>query len=178
MKVAGVFGGSFSPFHEGHLNVADGVLKEGLVDEVWLMPCKRNPLKDGTTTFPNSERLREIESIAGRYNEERGQDLLKVCGLELEMPEPSYTFRTLEELQKRNPEKEFRLIVGADSYLDFHKWRNYEWIQTNFRPIVYPRPGYEIKAVDPRWTLLSDVAEIDISSTEIRNRRQWKQERN
>lgn len=45
MKRVALFGGSFNPVHNGHLELADGVLKAGFADEVWLMVSPHNPLK-------------------------------------------------------------------------------------------------------------------------------------
>ena len=86
------------------------------------------------------------------------------------MPSPSYTYNTVKALMDKYPENEFRLLVGADSYLSFRDWYEREWLENNLDPIVYPRPGYEIKDPLPGWTLLEGVEKIDISSTEIRKR--------
>lgn len=168
-KVIGIFGGSFAPVHEGHMGVACGVLRRGLVDEVWLLPCRRNPLKDGVA-LPDGERLRLLENAVAHITENLGYEgRLKVDPIELSMPDPSYTWQTMQTLCKKYPEYEFRLIIGGDSYLNFGKWVRNEWLKENFHPIVFPRPGYEIKDImDSDFTLLKDVPLYDISSTRLR----------
>lgn len=167
MKTTAVFGGSFSPVHTGHMAVARGVVERGLADDVWLMPCRRNPLK-AAVLMDDISRLRLLRQAADYTNRRLGGERIKVSELELEMPAPSYTSETLKALTEKYPDRGFRLVVGADSYLDFHRWRNWEWIVENFAPIVYPRPGQTIGTLEPGWTLLGGVEEVDISSTRLR----------
>ena len=167
MKRVAVFGGSFSPVHQGHLNVASGILNENLADEVWMMPCRLNPLKDGTTLMDDGIRLPMLEKAVRYQNRLDGNERIKINLLELDMPLPSYTIDTLRELSRRYP-YQFRLVVGGDSYLEFERWKDWESIEKDFAPILYPRPGYEVKDVRKSWTLLSGVEETDISSTSIR----------
>lgn len=173
MGKIGIFGGSFSPFHCGHGAVARGVIEHGLADEVWLMPCRRNPLKDGSTLLADDIRLSILREAAEEINGGYGEEKIKVCTLELEMPLPSYTCNTLIRLKEEYPDKDFRIVVGGDSYLDFTRWKEWEWIERNFSPIVYPRPGYEIKNLRPSWTLLEGEEQIDISSTQLRATGIW-----
>lgn len=44
-KNIGVYGGSFNPIHNGHLQVAKDFLDCGGIDEIWFVPCTQNPLK-------------------------------------------------------------------------------------------------------------------------------------
>lgn len=151
--------------------VACGIIENGLADEVWLMPCKRNPLKEEGPVFNDSKRL-EMLAEAIEYAEKKYPYLkgrLKITDIELKMPEPSFTYKTLEELERRFPEMIFRIAVGSDSYLNFEKWRQWEWIEHNFSPVVYPRPGHNVSELRPFWTFLEGVELVDISSTELRH---------
>ena len=172
MSTVAVFGGSFSPVHTGHLAVAEGLVRSGLADEVWLTPCRKNPLKTGPCLMSDEERVNLLgEAIS--FMENTRKDLkgkLKISEIELGMEIPSYTIKTLERLSEEYPSHTFRLAVGADSYLDFEKWRDWERIEKRFAPVVYPRPGYEIGNLREGWTRLENVEEIDISSTELREK--------
>lgn len=170
MRVVGVFGGSFSPVHTGHLEVVMGILDKGLTDEVWLLPCRLNPFKAGNKPIEDKERLRMLNAAVDYIckSKESYRKKIKISDIELTMPSPSYTFKTLNRLKEMYPDTVFRIVAGADSYLNFEKWREWEWIENNFSPIVYPRPGFVLGDVRNKWTLLSDVKLTDISSTQLR----------
>ena len=168
MSTIAVFGGSFSPVHRGHMEVAANILRLSLADKVIMMPCRRNPLKDGTSLMPDQDRIRLLEAAASYYRNVKDSYGILISEMELNMPAPSYTYKTLELLSVENPKDRFRLVVGSDSYLDFDRWKNGDWIENNFSPIVYPRPGYRIDMLRPNWTVLEDVEQIDLSSSAIR----------
>lgn len=68
---------------------------------------------------------------------------IKVCDVELRLPQPSYTIDTLTFLKEKHPEHEFAIIMGSDNLATLHKWKNYKLILRDYRIYVYPRPGYE-----------------------------------
>ena len=103
--------------------------------------------------------------------------MVRVDDIELNMPEPHYTIRTLEALREREPENRFTLIIGADNLADIRRWRDYNRILKEFGVAVFPRTGYDLEAIkadllveDPSYMILLSEAEmVDISSTTIRN---------
>lgn len=134
-----VFGGTFDPIHIGHAMVANYVAQWCDVDEVWLMVSPCNPLKSSSSRmFPDSRRLEFASLVAERCVNTRVSDF------EMSLPLPSYTFRTLCELSRRYPDREFELVIGADNWLHFDRWRNWREILETYRLIVYPRPGYDM----------------------------------
>lgn len=156
-KTVGVFGGSFNPPHEGHVRLARALVERGIVDEVWLVLSPLNPLKEHPEELASdADRLEMLRLAVEPYPE------LKTCDVELTMPRPSYTVDTLRLLQKLNPDCRFRLIVGADNYQIFHRWKEPGYIKTHFAPIVYPRPGY------PAEGCVEGLPLTDLSSTQIR----------
>lgn len=174
MKV-GIFGGSFDPIHEGHVNLAKYVLDHTDLDEVWLMVSPRNPLKDHGPLATDQQRLEmarlAVEGIPG----------IRVSDFEFHLPIPSYTYKTLTELKKSYPEIDFRLIIGGDNWADFNRWRNPEEILTDFGVIVYPRPGETLQppslgssplvldSLQKNTVFLQDAPQMPISSTQIRH---------
>lgn len=174
MASIAVFGGSFSPIHVGHLGVAGAILERGLADEVWLMPCRRNPLKADAPDLSDAERLDLIRKAVS-YGEAEGilsAGKVRVSEIELHRPAPSYTIDTMRILEEEHPGSRFRLVMGSDSYLGFDSWKEASRLEKQYCPIVYPRPGFPLHAVKPRedWTLLEGVKLNDVSSTEIRRR--------
>lgn len=159
----GIYGGSFDPIHMGHAIVANFVSQCNVVDEVWLMVSKRNPLKSHGTFASDSDRMEMARMVAKKCKN------VKVSDLEMSMPVPSYTIDTLLELKKRYPENDFKIIIGSDNLENFRKWKNSERIIKEFGLIIYPRPGYPLPVEEPAgMTFLNGAPEFSISSSLIR----------
>ncbi|MCH5234385.1 MAG: nicotinate (nicotinamide) nucleotide adenylyltransferase [Muribaculaceae bacterium] len=159
----GIYGGSFDPIHTGHAMVANFVSQCNIVDEVWIMVSRRNPLKEHSTLASDNHRLKMAEIVAEKC------DKVNVTDIEMSLPVPSYTYDTLLELKKLYPKETFKIIIGSDSLQNFHNWRNSEKIQKEFGLIVYPRPGYELPVTEPEgMTFLNGAPEFGVSSSLIR----------
>lgn len=163
--LTGIYGGSFNPIHNGHLAIARAAVETGALEEVWLMVSPQNPLKQGGDLLDDTLRLR----MARRAVEgERG---ISVSDFEFRLPRPSYTWTTLQALEREYPDREFALLIGADNWALFPRWRNAADILRTHRIFVYPRPGVALRPTElpPRVTLI-DTGLHDVSSTEIRQR--------
>lgn len=159
-----IYGGSFDPVHLGHIRLARYILALGIVDEIWMMPGRVNPLKDGVLTPASAADRVAMLSLAVE-----GIPGLRVDDTELHLPSPSYTYDTLCHLRRQHPDRRFTIIVGADNIEIFPKWRNGDKILSEFGVIAYPRPGYTLKGALPAGvTLLADAPQYDISSSAIR----------
>ncbi len=162
-KRTALFGGSFDPIHNGHTSLAAQVLDNGLANEVWFMVSPMNPHKQ-RARLTNEEQRLDMVRLATQ-NEPR----FVACDFEFHLPRPSYTINTLNALEKKYPDREFLLLIGADNWEKIDKWYSYEAILSRFSFIVYPREG---SAVEPS-TLPGNVQWLasslyNISSTELR----------
>lgn len=161
--IIGIYGGSFDPIHTGHSIVANFVAQCGIVDEVWITINRQNPLKTKEVIASDDDRIRMAELVA-----KQGSNV-KVCDIEMSLPSPSYTYKTLSALKVKYPEYSFRFIIGSDSYSIFKEWRNNDFILKKFGLIVYPRPGYRLPEKEPDNVIfLNGVPEFGISSSLIR----------
>ncbi len=132
MKI-GIFGGTFNPIHLGHTALASYICNLGLVDEVWLMVSPQNPFKQDHQLLDEAVRLR-LATLAVR-----DFPRLRASDFEFHLPRPSYTYVTLQELSRAYPDDAFSLIIGADNWDAFPKWRNADDILAHYPIIVYPR---------------------------------------
>ncbi len=166
MKI-GIFGGSFNPIHTGHAIIAHHIITSGAVDSLWLMVSPINPLKAGQVAqVSDTDRLRMVEMVS------RPLDGVETSAFEFTMPRPSYTIDTLNALQAKFPGDEFYLVIGADNWEVFDKWRNSEDILANYHILVYPRLGHNVNipvALQDRVQLVSAPV-IELSSTQVRER--------
>ena len=155
MRSIGIFGGSFNPIHNGHIALAQAVLRQCALDEVWLMVTPQNPLKRQADLLPDGLRYemacKALDGVEG----------VKACDYEFHLPKPSYTWNTLQHLSHDNPDDTFILIIGGDNWTHFERWRHWQDILRHHDIIVYPRDEYP-------GTI--DVPLLDVSSTEIRQR--------
>lgn len=159
----GLYGGSFDPIHTGHAIVANFVAQCNVVDEVWIMVSRKNPLKTNDTVASDAERLEMAAMVACHCRN------VKVTDVEMSLPVPSFTIDTLSKLKKDHPEHEFKIIIGSDSLVSFSQWKEYEKILRDYGVIVYPRPGYPMPATEPDGMIfLNGAPEFSISSSLIR----------
>lgn len=157
-----LFGGTFDPLHNGHLAIAQSVIEQGLADELWLLITPCNPWKVNQQLL--DDRLRyEMASQAVK-------DLPHVYASDYEfnLPKPSYTANTLRHLSADYPDREFLLVIGADNWVRFNNWKEADYIQGNYRTIVYPRQDCPITDV-PQCVTILDCPMVNVSSTQIRN---------
>lgn len=158
MKI-GIYGGSYNPIHRGHTELAQSLVRQGLVDEVWLMVSPMNPLKESTSSEYASydDRVRMAQLAT------EDLDGVVVSDFERSLPLPSYTITTLNALEQAYPQHQFVLVVGADNWQTFGRWYKSAEIRRRFPILVYNRPGYEVQGTTPVDTPL-----YDISSTRLR----------
>ena len=191
MNIA-VYSGSFNPLHIGHLAIMKYLIGEGGFDCVYLIVSPKNPLKEGIDSASGQDRFEAaVEAVRRHFPEplsagdipsttyssaDKGRRV-KVDDIELNMPAPHYTIRTLETLREREPDNCFTLVMGADNLADIRRWRDYRRILKEYGVAVYPRKGFDLTAIkedllteDPAYRITIMNAEmVDISSTIIRN---------
>ena len=163
----GIFGGSFNPIHSGHAIIAHHIITSGVVDRLWLMVSPVNPLKvDNERQVNDTDRLRMVEMVS------RPMEGVETSAFEFTMPKPSYTIDTLNAVQEKFPDDEFYLVIGADNWVVFDRWRNNKEILAKYHLLVYPRLGYDVvipEELRDRVTLV-DAPIIELSSTVVRER--------
>lgn len=165
----GIFGGSFDPVHLGHLILALDTREALELDEVWLVPAARTPLKARALAASAADRLSMLELAV------RGLSHIEVWPGELERGGTSYTVETARLLKERYPDCAFTFILGADRFSDFAEWREPEVIAELMELAVLQRGNTPVTAPDGlpanlRWRTVSERI-LDISSTEIRERK-------
>lgn len=140
MRIA-VYSGSFDPLHIGHQAIMERLTVTREFDWVYLVISPQNPLKDPSKALSAERRYRAaIEAVR------RHPDLhVWVDNIELEMPAPTYTIKTLDALKKREPENDFTLVIGADNLQNIHRWRDAPRILGEYGVAVYPRRGFDME---------------------------------
>lgn len=159
----GLFFGSFNPIHIGHLIIANYIVSYSNLNQVWFVLSPQNPLK------PQKELLNEYHRQHLLQSAIDGENKLKCCTIEFNLPRPSYTIDTLTYLKEKYPEHHFIVIMGSDSFRNIKNWKNNDLIVKEYQILVYKRPGFEIKNESRANIKILDAPLLDISSTRIRD---------
>ncbi len=122
MKLArlGIYGGTFSPPHLGHVNAARAFLDEAELDELLIMPTFIPPHKSGADIIDPEARLEMARIAFG------GIPSVKVSDYEINKGGKSYTYLTLTEFSKKAEKLIF--LVGTDMFLTLDEWKRPEEI--------------------------------------------------
>jgi nicotinate-nucleotide adenylyltransferase len=136
VKRIGLFGGTFDPVHLGHVAIASAALQEG-VDHLVVMPCRLSPLKVamGETTPPTTGDHRLAMLKLAMPDNPR----IEISRYEIDGPELSYTWQSLEYLRGRFPEDRMVLIIGEDQYQVLGKWARIEDWSKNVDFLIFSR---------------------------------------
>ena len=108
MKQIGLFFGSFNPVHQGHLILANYLVEETALEEVWFVITPQSPFKQKQRLLDNHHRLAMVEEAIEDYPK------LKSSTVEFGLPAPQYTALSVAHLKEKHPETQFSLIMGQD----------------------------------------------------------------
>lgn len=144
----GVLGGTFDPFHVGHVEMALGVLRALNLDAVHLVPCRLPPHKERPRLTPGADRLAMIALAV------QDHPSLIPDSTELMRPAPSFTIDTLKDLAARRPAARLFFIMGMDSFREISLWKEHQALVQGFHLVVVNRPG----SLRPRENEIPEVA--------------------
>lgn len=162
----GIFGGTFDPVHNAHLEIARAARSSAGLDKVYFVVAARPPHKRTATHASADDRMAMVRAAV--EDDER----FEASDVELVREGYSYTIDTLDEFHRRHPGAELFLIIGYDSLIDLPRWRDPGQIVESCRLLVVPRLRIDIAPapeLEGRYEMIPFKA-TDLSSTEIRER--------
>jgi len=165
MKI-GLYFGTFNPIHVGHLIIANHMVENSDLDEIWMVVTPHNPFKKKNSLLDDHHRLELVYKATEEYTK------IKPSNIEFKLPQPNYTAHTLAHISDLHKNKQFCLIMGEDNLKSFHKWKNFETILEHHKIYVYPRisEGKIATQFDGHPKIYKIAAPIvQVSSTMIRN---------
>ncbi|MEX0994578.1 MAG: nicotinate (nicotinamide) nucleotide adenylyltransferase [Balneolaceae bacterium] len=166
-KRIGILGGSFDPVHNGHILIARSFLKSKVIHQLLITPAPSPPHKRGlSATFSH-----RYEMLKLAFQDEKR---ILISDIENNLPEPSYTLRTIETLQQKHPDNLFYLCMGGDSLAGLTSWYKYQQIMDKVSLLVAERPGVnhlEIAEHIKENAIFADHSPFEVSSTFIREER-------
>ena len=175
-----LYGGTFDPPHNGHLNNLRAAAARVRPDRVVVMPAGLSPFKQSTAA-PGSARV-EMCACFRALEAEGAVPALCVSGWEVEqaaLGRRNYTVLTLEMLARENPSAVLYLAIGSDMLLSFEGWHRWQDILRIARVVVTSRdigdaPALHAKAkqLDPSGgrILFAPVQALPMASSQLRAR--------
>ena len=164
MKI-GIFGGSFNPPHNMHLNIALELISKKYLDKVIYVPTGDSYNKEGLISF--NDRFNMLRLMIQKYKSLSLSDIGN-------NNDYVYTYQTLDYFKKINPEDEIYFICGTDNLLEFDTWRNYEYILDNYKLLVIIRNNENVNEILSKYDkyrnniIVTSVESKMVSSTNIR----------
>ncbi len=169
----GIFGGSFNPIHNGHIELAKKFFNKLELDRLFIVPTYIPPHKSMKDYIFPDQRF-EMCSLAVK-----GIDGFEVSNIEIKRHGASYTYLTLKELHSLYPDDELYLLTGADMFMTLHEWKKPEVIfelstvcgvsRNDDDTAVLEKQAEYLRSLGAR-TVVLDAEIMTVSSTEIRNR--------
>lgn len=167
----GIYGGSFDPVHNGHINAAKTFMEELSLDRIIVVPAYCSPFKKGLAVTPSQHRLNMCNIAFG------GLAGFEVSDIEIKREDDGYMSDTVAEIRELNPDDELYLLLGGDQLLIFDKWHAWSKIADEATVAAAARSWEEDSAMEAQAAVLRSmgasviIVPIDvkeISSTDVR----------
>lgn len=182
MKKLGLFGGTFDPIHNGHLHIAKIFAQQLNLDCVIFLPAgdPYHKNKPHTTTDVH-HRIAMIEAAIANG------PLFAVSDVDLRAGK-TYTIDTIQIFKQHFTQTQWWFLMGMDSLLQLHTWKNWQSLVKQTNIAVAARQGSILQNAPPalhQWLgealnnhslVLLDAPEYPVSSTQIRQALQQKQD--
>ena len=166
-----IFGGTFNPPTRAHLDIATEALYYLDAEKVLFVPVSDLYKKDDVEI--SYHRVNMLNLAIGNFRR------LEIDFTEVDAVKLTYTYETVEKIKSQYQDKELFLLIGADNLEDFKNWKNQRSIMENCSLLVVNRNNSSIDEIIDSNEILTEfkdkiieapIEEIEISSTEVRNR--------
>jgi nicotinate-nucleotide adenylyltransferase len=156
-KKIGILGGTFDPAHKGHLSISKEAKKRFDIDKIIWAVTKKNPFKEKSSLSLN-KRINFAKKIAQKNL------FIKVKYFEDKI-KSNRTIDLIKYIKKNNKKTDIYFIMGADSLINFHKWKNSDLISSICNILVFDR---SFKKYSKKSLKFIKFNKVNISSSKLR----------
>jgi len=135
---AGLFGGTFNPFHNGHIGIIEHVQKKYGLNKIFFIPSATPPHKPHLNLAPAKERFAMVRQSL------KDHEGFVLSDKELIRKGPSFTIDTINEFKKEYGRNiKFFLLIGSDAFLDITTWKHKDKIFEAIQIIIMLRGNWK-----------------------------------
>jgi len=173
MAKIGIYGGTFNPIHNTHIEIAKAAYEQFSLDCLYFLVSGEPPHKNTSNSISPFNRLEMVKLNIAKY------ERFEIDSREIFRAGKSYSYITLTEYKEEHPDDELYFIMGSDSLIQFCNWVKPEVISENAHILVAPRLGDDMSDIlevlseyRQRYTGKFDLIQYtpnEISSSEIRD---------
>lgn len=178
----GIFGGTFDPIHQGHLNIALQCAEQLNLTRLAFMPCAQ-PAHKKSPGVSAQDRANMVQLAIEPFSQ------FTLDTRELSRKGPSYSLLSLQEIRQTEPTQPIVFLIGMDSFNQLHLWHQWQAITALCHLVICQRPGQvcdpapevqhylrqancntieQLKQNTAGLCYFLSTPEIDISSTQLR----------
>lgn len=159
----GFFGGCFNPPTNMHINLANELIHNKILDKVIFVPVGDYYKKQNLVTALH--RYNMVKLACKDFENLKVENIASSHTSQLFATD---TFKLIYD--KYSKSTEIYLIMGSDNFEKMPTWKNYQEIISQYKFIVIERPKYENTPKLSNVIYFKNKQEENISSTIIRNR--------
>ena len=138
----GIYGGTFNPIHNTHIDIARAALEQFSLDKVYFLVAGNPPHKDTAENIPDACRLEMVKLAIAN------QPKIAIDEREIYRTGKSYSYISLTEIKEENPTDDIFFIMGSDSLLYFKNWVKPDVISNCATILVAPRLGDDMDVLN------------------------------
>jgi len=166
-----VYGGSFNPPTNTHINIAKHMIKNYGIKKVIFLPVGDKYLKKGLIDAPDRFNMLKLSIKHIKY--------IEISDIEIKSIDLLKTIDSLNIIQSQYSNDEIAFLIGADKLHEIPFWKDAKELIENYHFFIIPKDQIDINGlilIDPflksyknNFTIVNGIPASNISSTRVRN---------
>ncbi|MBT6727823.1 MAG: nicotinate (nicotinamide) nucleotide adenylyltransferase [Deltaproteobacteria bacterium] len=153
-----VFGGSFNPVHQGHIELIKNLLKLGGEPEILVIPVAQSPFKSREDLIPAETRW-QLLGVALPKNPR-----LHLSNIEVNRSGLSYSYETWQQLCEQYRPENWFWVIGSDTFAEFDRWYQADEFVKKIQLIIVKRKEKKAGDVSAFWGPLTRLFPVGQNS--------------
>ncbi|HRD70091.1 MAG TPA: nicotinate-nucleotide adenylyltransferase [Legionella sp.] len=135
MRSIAIYGGTFDPIHNGHIQTSITIQNYFNFDHYYFLPCKSPAIKPPTSA-DGDDRVKMLQLGLKEFKN------FTIDLREMNRDSPSYMSDTLQSFREEYNTSSLTLILGYDAFISLPQWHHWEKIITLANLLVMERNKY------------------------------------